>query len=271
MNKLFELTGKIVFISGGSGILGSEMAKSLAAEGASIAVFDRNEESATQLAEQINQGGGKAMVVLGDVLVLETVEKAKDHVLSQWGNIDVLINAAGGNMPGATVAPDGSILDLSLEDIEKVMRLNYLGTVVPSQAVLEVFVEQKKGVIINISSMSAQQPLTRVMGYSSAKAAIDNYTKWLAVEVAQKFGEGIRVNAIAPGFFLTKQNEALLTKPDGSLTERGETIIEHTPLGRFGDPEELIGTLIWLCSDASRFVTGTVIPVDGGFSAFSGV
>ena len=271
MNKLFELKGKVVFISGGSGILGSEMAKSLAAEGASIAIFDRNKEAAEQLAGQISDGGGKALAVQGDVLVLETVEKARDHVLSQWGTIDILINAAGGNMPGATVAPDGSILDLSLEDIEKVLRLNYLGTVVPTQAILQVFVERKKGVVINISSMSAQQPLTRVMGYSSAKAAIDNYTKWLAVEMAQKFGEGIRVNALAPGFFLTKQNEALLTNSDGSLTDRGKTIIEHTPLGRFGNPDELIGTLIWLCGDASKFVTGTIIPVDGGFSAFSGV
>lgn len=269
--SLFNLAGKVAAISGGSGILGSAMAKALAAEGVQVALLDRDPEKSASLLAEADGNGWTVKSYKADVLDEKVMSDTGDQVIADFGKIDILINAAGGNMPGATIGPDQNILDLSIEEIKKVLELNYLGTVIPTQVFLKSMINQKSGCIINISSMSAQQPLTRVMGYSSAKASIDNYTKWLAVELASKFGEGFRVNAIAPGFFLTAQNKTLLTKDDGSLTARGNTIIEHTPFKRFGVPEELNGTLMWLCSDASKFVTGTVIPVDGGFSAFSGV
>ena len=196
--------------------------------------------------------------------VYEQIEKA-------FGKLDVLINAAGGNLPGAVIQPSQDLMDTDLDELRKVMELNYLGTFIPTKVFLPLFLKEKKGSIINISSMTAQRPLTRVLGYGSAKAAVDNLTQWLAVECCQKYGDGIRVNAIAPGFFLTEQNRTLLTNEDGSLTERGLRIIENTPMKEFGNPEDLLGAVHWLCSDASRFVTGTIIPVDGGFNAYSGV
>lgn len=247
------------------------MARAVASLGARVSILGRNEDEGNQLQKELTSKGFKASFHRVDVLDKESVKKAREAVIKTWGKADVLVNAAGGNMPGATIGPDQSIEDLSIDDLKKVMELNYLGTVIPVQAFLKVFKEQKAGNIINISSMSAQRPLTRVMGYSSSKAAIDNYTKWMAVELATKFGERMRVNAIAPGFFLTRQNKTLLTNEDSSLTDRGNIIVEHTPFKRFGDPSELVGTLVWLCSDASKFVTGTIIPVDGGFNAFSGV
>ena len=268
---MFEIEDKVVVITGATGILGGEMARALASLGAQVSILGRNEEEGKHIQKELTLKGYKGRFHKVDVLDKESVEQTRDEVIDTWGKVDVLVNAAGGNMPGATIGPGQSIEDLSVDDLKKVMELNYLGTVIPVQAFLKIFTEQKEGNIINISSMSAQRPLTRVMGYSSSKAAIDNYTKWMAVELATKFGEKMKVNAIAPGFFLTKQNKTLLTNEDGSLTDRGNTIVEHTPFRRFGDPSELVGTLVWLCSDASKFVTGTIIPVDGGFSAFSGV
>ncbi len=270
-NQLFEIKDKVIVITGATGILGGEMARAVASLGAKISILGRNDVEGEQLQKELNSQGYKSSFHKVDVLDEESVENARDEIFRAWGKVDVLVNAAGGNMPGATIGPDQSIENLSVEDLKKVMELNYLGTVIPVQAFLKVFTKQKAGNIINISSMSAQRPLTRVMGYSSSKAAIDNYTKWMAIELATKFGEKMRVNAIAPGFFLTKQNKNLLTNEDGSLTDRGNSIVDHTPFKRFGQPSELVGTLVWLCSDASKFVTGTIIPVDGGFNAFSGV
>ncbi len=270
-STLFNVENKVVAITGGCGILGIAMAKALAKNGVKVALLDRNTAGADELKDEAHQNGWTVNAYRTDVLDEDTIRDTRNQVLADFGTVDVLINAAGGNMPGATVGPDQSVLDLSSGDIRKVLELNYLGTVIPTQVFLEHMIEKKAGNIINISSMSAQRPLTRVMGYSSSKAAIDNYTRWMAVELATKFGEGLRVNAMAPGFFLTRQNETLLTNGDGSLTARGKTIIEHTPFRRFGTPEELVGTLIWLISDASRFVTGAVVPIDGGFNAFSGV
>ncbi|MEM9298405.1 MAG: SDR family oxidoreductase [Bacteroidota bacterium] len=269
--SLFNLENKVAAISGGTGILGTAMARALASKGTKVILLDRDPDKSLQLQEEATGKNWRIKSYKTNVLNESVMNTVHDQVIADFGQVDILINAAGGNMPGATIGPDQNILNLSIEDTKKVLELNYLGTVITSQVFLKSMIDRKEGCIINISSMSAQQPLTRVMGYSSSKAAIDNYTKWLAVELASKFGEGFRVNAIAPGFFLTNQNRNLLTNEDGSLTARGKTIIEHTPFKRFGSPEELIGTLIWLCSDASKFVTGTVIPVDGGFSAFSGI
>jgi NAD(P)-dependent dehydrogenase (short-subunit alcohol dehydrogenase family) len=201
----------------------------------------------------------------------KSVERAAKEIESEHDSLDILINAAGGNMPGAVVTPDQNFLDLDLPSLRKVMDLNYLGTVLPIKALLPLMIKNNRGNILNISSMAASRPMTRVMGYASAKAAIDNLTKWLSVELATKHGPQFRVNAIAPGFFLTEQNRTLLTENDGSLTSRGNQIITHTPMNRFGEPDDLLGTLQWLCSDASAFVTGTIVSVDGGFSAYSGV
>lgn len=197
--------------------------------------------------------------------------KAKETILSKYGTIDILVNAAGGNLPGAIITPDQKFFDLKMDEFQKVVDLNLKGTVLPVKVFCDVMADRGKGVIINIASMASFRPITRVVGYSAAKAAVDNFTQWLAVEMAKKYGEGIRVNAIAPGFFITEQNKALLTNPDGSYTARGEAAIRQTPFARFGVPDELTGTLVWLCSDASKFVTGVTIPVDGGFNVFFGV
>ena len=267
----FDVTNKVVVVTGGTGILGHAMVKGLAEAGAKVGILGRREDIACARAEEIRALGGHALPLKADVLQINELELAYDRVIGEWGRIDVLINAAGGNMPGATIMPDQTFLDLSPDDLKQVMDLNQLGTVFPSQVFVKSMIGNKSGVIINISSMAAQRPLSRVVGYAASKAAIDNFTRWMAVEMAQKFGEGIRVNAIAPGFFLTEQNRSLLLQENGEVTERGRSVIEHTPMNRFGSPEELIGTVIWLCSDAARFVTGTVIPVDGGFSACTGI
>ncbi len=219
--------------------------------------------------EGIRAKGGEAIFLQGDVLNRESLEQNLADVLKAYGRVDVLLNAAGGNMPGATIAPDGTFFDLKVEDFQRVQDLNLTGTLLPTQVFLKPMAEQKKGVIVNFSSMSAFRPLTRVGGYGVAKAGISNFTAFMATEVAKKFGEGIRVNAIAPGFFLTEQNRTLLTNPDGSWTQRGQDIIHQTPMGRMGQPEELCGTIHYLISDASKFVTGTVAVVDGGFNVFS--
>lgn len=266
---MFSLKDKTIVITGGGGALASVMSHGLARMGAKIASLDRNLEAAQQLVDSLPGDGHTAYAC--DVLDKEGFEQVAHKVLRDHGAIDILVNAAGGNMPGATIGPDQNYHDIQIEHLNKVMQLNVQGTMIPASVVSKIMIDQGHGHIINISSMSAQLPLTRVVGYSASKAAIDNFTKWLAVELATKHGEQFRVNAIAPGFFIGEQNRRLLLEEDGRLTARGKTIISQTPAGRFGDAEELVGTMVWLCSDASKFVTGTVIPVDGGFSAFSGV
>lgn len=271
-DPLFSVRHRVAVVTGGSGILCSALAMALASRGARVAVLGRNVEKTSAVVAKIQAEGGEAIGILADVLDREQLETARKTVLDRWGRIDILINGAGGNMPGATIRPDQNFFEhLDHKSFKDVFALNLDGTVLPTQIFGSVMAAQKSGSIINISSMTAAQAVTRVVGYSVAKAAVDNFTKWLAVEVAQKFGPGIRVNAIAPGFFITEQNRGLLTNPDGSYTERGATVIRKTPAGRFGEAEELVGACVWLCSDASRFVTGTILPVDGGFSAWSGV
>lgn len=271
MKGIFDLSDKVAIVTGGTGVLGGAMAHGLAQAGAKVAILGRSAEKAKEVAMKIEQTGGIAMGVPADVLRIDSLEIAKNKIMQHWGTVDILVNAAGGNTSEATVNPDQSFADLKEEDLKKVIELNQMGTILPSKVFGCPMIDRKKGVIINISSMAADRAVTRVVGYSTAKAGVDNFTKWLAVEMAQKYGEGIRVNAIAPGFFIGEQNKNLLLNGDQSLTPRSNKIIANTPMGRFGQPEELIGTLIWLCSEASRFVTGVVVPVDGGFSAFSGV
>ncbi|MEM7380030.1 MAG: SDR family oxidoreductase [Bacteroidota bacterium] len=269
--SLFNLNSKVIVITGGTGVLGSAMAKYLAGEGATVVVIGRSETTAKALVDEIIGGGGKASYITANVTNEADLQAVKESLSTAFGSIDVLINAAGGNMPGAVVKPEESLMDSDTDAVRAVMELNYLGTYLPIKILLPLFLSTNKGSIINVSSMSADRPLTRVMGYSSAKAAIDNLTKWLAVEFATKYGEGLRVNAIAPGFFLTHQNKELLTQEDGSLTSRGEQIISSTPMNRFGDPQELLGAIHWLSTEASGFVTGTIVAIDGGYAAFSGV
>ncbi len=268
MNNLFEVSKKTVVITGGAGVIGSAIAKGFHALGANVAIVNRKDEDAQAMANTL---GGSAKGYGANVLKEDELKAAKNAILKDFGSIDVLINVAGGNMKGATIGPDQTFYDLSIHDFEKVVSLNLKGTVLPTMIFSEPMAEQKSGSIINISSMTASQPFTRVVGYGAAKAGIDNFTKWLSVEMNAKFGEGIRVNAIAPGVFIGKQNKDLLVDADGKFTKRGNTIIEHTPMRRFGLPEELVGTAVWLSSEASKFVNGIVVPVDGGFSAFSGV
>ena len=240
-------------------------------EGAKVGILGRTEAKLNEAISDLETIGAKAMGLKADVLNQEELELAKSEVLRKWGQIDILINCAGGNMKGATIMPDQNIFDLSISDFDRVTSLNLKGTLLPILVFGPEMTKQGKGSIINISSMAAQRPLTRVVGYAASKAAIDNLTKWLAIEMAQKFGAGLRVNALAPGFFVGEQNRKLLFDESGQLSARGQTIIDHTPMKRFGDPEDLCGAINWLSSDSSSFVTGTVISVDGGFGAFSGV
>lgn len=262
---------KVAIITGGSGALGGAIAKGLAEEGMKIVILGRTQETVASKVNKIKSMGGRAMGVCADVLDRASLEKARDMVIDAYGKIDILINAAGGNVKGATIQPDEDFFDMEMKDFDVVTNLNLKGTVLPSLVFGKEISKQKQGCIINISSIAAQQVLTRVVGYSASKAAIENFTKWLAVEMAQKLSTNLRVNAIAPGFFIGEQNKDLLLNSDGTLTGRGQTIIDNTPMHRFGDPEELISTALWLCSDASKFITGIVVHVDGGFSAFSGV
>ena len=272
LSKMYDFTGMSVTITGGAGILGGELACALVGMGANVAVVDRSPEMAERLIYRWEQARGRAVIVYGDVLDPEEIKKTADRVLAEFGRIDCLINAAGGNHPQATTGADLSFFDLPSEALKFVFDLNILGTILPSQIFGKYMAEQGRGNILNVSSMNAFRPLTRVLAYSAAKAGVSNFTQWLAVHMAQEYSPNIRVNAIAPGFFLTEQNRFLLTNPEnGELTERGKSIIDHTPLGRFGDPEDLLGTVMWLLSPASAFVTGIVVPIDGGFSAFSGV
>lgn len=269
MYELFDIKDKVIVITGGTGVLGSSMVAYLAAHGAKVAVLARNKEKGNQLIESVKSTGGEAIFLQTDVADEAVLKENARDIVAAYGKIDVLINGAGGNMPGATIGPNNTIFDLKMDDFRKVVDLNLMGTVIPSVVFAEYMVKEHKGNIVNISSASALRPLTRVAGYGAAKAAVINFTKYLAGELATKFGEDFRVNALCPGFFITEQNRALLTNADGSYSDRGNTIIGHTPFRRFGDPEDLLGTLHYLVSDASRFVTGTVAIVDGGFDAFS--
>ncbi len=272
--KLFDLSGKVAVVTGGGGVLGGAIAKGLGACGAKVAIADLLPEQAKAVAASIAEAGGTAKGYEMNAFEKSSIEKCCQDICADLGGIDVLVNAVGGNMKGATTSPEQSFFDLPADAISKVMDLNLLGgTIVPSQVFGAVMKDNENGgSIINISSMNALRPLTRIPGYSAAKAAVSNFTQWLAVHLAQEYRENLRVNAIAPGFFLTDQNRFLLTdEQTGELTARGKTIIGHTPMGEFGKPEDLIGVAQWLASDASRFVTGIVVPIDGGFSAFSGV
>ncbi|OIP83482.1 MAG: D-mannonate oxidoreductase [Porphyromonadaceae bacterium CG2_30_38_12] len=268
MRNLFDLKNRVVVITGGTGVLGSCMVEYLAEQGAKVVVLARNKENGEKQVNALKAKGYEALFLQSDVNDKAVLEQNCAEVLNKYGRVDVLINGAGGNMPGATIGPDKTIFDLDVDAFKKVVDLNLFGTVIPTMVFAKVMTEQKQGNIINISSESALRPLTRVVGYGSAKAAVTNFTKYLAIELATKYGEGLRVNAMAPGFFISEQNRALLTNPDGSFTARGNTILSHTPFGRFGEPEELLGTLHWLASDASKFVTGTLTVIDGGFDAF---
>ncbi len=271
MTSLFDLTDLVAVVTGGSGALGTEFCRGLARAGASVVVLARNEQRVQEVADDIEADGGTAMAASADVLQKNTLIDVRDTVLDRFGRIDVLVNGAGGNVAEATLQPGDSIFKLSEAAFRRVFDLNLIGTILPTQIFGEAMSEAGQGSIVNVSSMAADRTLTRVIGYSAAKASVENYTRWMAVELARSFGDGLRVNALAPGFFIGEQNRDLLLKEDGTLTDRGQTIIDHTPMARFGQAEELVGTLLWLCSDASRFVSGIVVPVDGGFSAFSGV
>jgi NAD(P)-dependent dehydrogenase (short-subunit alcohol dehydrogenase family) len=272
VNQWYDFSGRTVTITGGAGILGGEMACALVGCGANVVILDRDPALADRLMDRLGCGPGCSIVVYGDVLELETLVKAEETIREEFGPVDILINGAGGNSSRATTSAELSFFDIPKEAFSFVSDLNLLGTVLPSQVFGRGMAERGEGVILNISSMNAFRPLTCVPAYSAAKAAVSNFTQWLAVHMAQEYAPGIRVNAIAPGFFLTEQNRFLLIDEEsGELTPRGRTIIDHTPAGRFGDPEDLLGTVLWLLSPAASFVTGIVVPVDGGFSAFSGV
>ena len=271
---VYDFSGQTIAITGGAGVLCAEMARALRICGANVVIMDYNLEAAQVLASALNEisAPGKALAVRVNVLEPDTVSAAAAEVLAAFGKIDGLINGAGGNRPEATTSPEKSFFDLPQDALRWVFDLNLMGTMIPSQIIGRVMAEQKEGVILNISSMNAFRPLTRIPAYSAAKAGVSNFTQWLAVHMAQEYSPKIRVNAIAPGFFLTEQNRFLMTdQQSGELTARGRKIMDHTPMGRFGVPADLTGAVLWLLSPASAFVTGIVVPIDGGFSAYSGV
>ncbi|MBE8715517.1 SDR family oxidoreductase [Sphingobacterium hungaricum] len=267
----FSLNGKVIVVTGGTGILGKSFVKALAEAGAKICIIGRSQEKADERVKLVETLGGTAIAVVADVLNEEEVVAAKNLILEKWGTIDGLVNAAGGNIPGATIGPDQNLFDSNVQDTIKAIELNLYGTIIPTHVFGRVIAEKGRGSIINISSLAASRPLTRVLGYTVAKHGIDGFTKWMATELALRYGDKVRVNAIAPGVFLTDQNRALLTREDGSYTERAQKFINGTPYSRLGDPSELEGTLIYLLSDASAFVSGETVFVDGGFNSWSGV
>ena len=271
MNELFDVSGKVIVVTGATGILAGGAAQYLQKNGAKVVYLGRNQERVDKAITDAEAISPDCMGITCDVLDEQGLEAGYSNVLDKFGRVDALINGAGGNMPGATIGPDKEIFDLDLMDYSKVMDLNLKGTVVPTLVFGKAFKEQGTGCVINFSSMSSTQALTRVLGYSNAKAAIDNFTRWMATEMALKYGDKVRVNAVAPGFFISKQNKALLTNEDGTFTERGQQVINKTPFKRFGEQEEVYGAIHYLLSDASSFVTGTVMAVDGGFSCFCGV
>lgn len=271
-DAMFDVAGRVTVLTGAGGVLIGALATELGRRGAHVVIADIQPRRGEEVAAAIAGEGGSAMAVAANVLDRASLEEAATRVMERHGRIDMLVNGAGGNKPEATVGGERTFFDLPPEALRAVMDLNLLGSILPSQVFGRRMAEQGEGVILNVSSMNAFRPLTRIVGYSAAKAAINNFTQWLAVHLAQTYSARIRVNAIAPGFFLTNQNRFLLTnESDGSLTDRGRQILAHTPMARFGEPEDIVGTALWLLSPASRFVTGVVVPIDGGFSAYSGV
>lgn len=271
MEPNFSLAGKVIVVTGGTGVLGGAFIEAIAAAGGIVGILGRNEKIANERANAINQKGGQAVALIADVTNESQLESACQQMHAAFGKIDGLVNAAGGNMPDAVVQPNQDVFQLNFQALQDVMQLNLMGTVIPTQVFGKAIKKNGSGSIVNISSVVSQLAITKVLGYSMAKSAIDSYTQWFALELANRFGDAIRMNSIAPGFFLTEQNKTLLTNTDGSLTERGQLVIQNTPFKRFGNPEELVGALIWLLSDASKYVTGSKITVDGGFTVFGGV
>jgi len=268
----FDIDQKVCVITGGSGVLGTEIAKAIGKNGGKVVILARSEEGLQETSKELAEHDIEHMTLSASVLDRAELDAAAETVVDEYGRIDILINAAGGNSPDATTGPETSFFELPKDGLEQVVNVNFVGTVLASQAFGEHIVKQGEGVILNVSSMNAFTPLTKIPGYSGAKAAVSNFTEWLAVHMAQEYSPNIRVNAIAPGFFLTEQNRYLLIDEEtGEYTDRGQAIIDHTPQCRFGDPEDLSTTVLWLIAPGSEFVTGTVIPIDGGFSAFSGV
>jgi len=266
----FDITGRVAVVTGGYGVIGSVLARGLANAGARVAILGRRQDAASAEAAAIRAQGGDALALVADATNIEQLGAARDELLSAWGRVDILVNAAGGNVARAR-SDTISVFEIPPDAFDEVLRLNLHGTVLPTMVFAEQMAKAGRGAIVNISSMAAVQALSGVMGYSVAKAGIDSFTRWLAVDMARRHGDGLRVNAIAPGFFITKQNRAVLVDEDGGHTERARNILRETPMGRFGHPEELVGAVQWLCSDAASFVTGAVVPIDGGFSVFSGV
>lgn len=271
MNEMFDIKGKVAVITGAGGVLGGSIAQSFVRAGAKVVAIDIRQENLDKRVKELSGLGGEVLDVVGNVLDIQSLKNVANTILEKWGRIDMLLNIAGGNLPGATLNPDQAFFDMKIEDWEKVTSLNMNGTVYPSMVFGEVMARQKSGSIVNVSSMAAYSAITRVPGYSAAKTAVSNFTQWMATEMALKYGDGVRVNAIAPGFFIGDQNRAVLINPDGSLTDRSKKVLAKTPMGRFGDISELNGAVQFLCSSAASFITGVVLPVDGGFSAFSGV
>ncbi len=268
---MYEINNKVALITGAGGVLGGCIAKSFVKAGARVVAMDIRLEQLNARVEELKSLGGDVLGIVSNVLEIDSLQKAADQIVSQWGRIDILLNIAGGNVPGATLETNQEFFDMDIQKWNFVTNLNMNGTVYPSYVFGKVMAQQKSGSIVNISSMAALQSITRVPGYSAAKSAVTNFTHWLATEMAQKYGDGIRVNAIAPGFFIGDQNRAVLLNPDGSLTDRSKKVLANTPMNRFGDITELNGAVQFLCSDAASFITGVNLPIDGGFSCFSGV
>jgi len=267
----FSLEGKVIIVTGGTGILGNAFIEAIVEAGGAVGILGRKEEVARQRAEAINANGGQALALVADVLEEEQLVAAREKALAHFGRIDGLVNAAGGNMPEGILQPNEDVFSMNLGGMKKVLDVNLWGTLLPTQVFGPAIAASERGSIVNISSMNSKRAITKVLGYNMGKAAVDCYTQWFAVELANRYGDRIRMNALAPGFFLTEQNRNLLTRPEGGYTERGELVIRQTPFKRFGHPDELKGALVWLLSDASQFVTGAMICVDGGFSIFGGV
>lgn len=271
MDNQFSLAGKVIVVTGGTGILGKAFIDGIVEAGGAVGILGRNAQVAEERASAINEAGGKAIALVADVMNEAELVAAKDKLLAAFGRIDGLVNGAGGNMPEGVLQPDEDIFKMNIDGMKKVMDLNLWGTLIPTQVFGEAIAKTGKGSIVNISSMNSKRAITKVLGYNMGKAAVDCYNQWFAVELANRYGDSIRMNALAPGFFLTEQNRNLLTKPEGGYTQRGELVIKQTPFKRFGHADELKGALVWLLSDASAFVTGSMICVDGGFSIFGGV
>ncbi len=271
MENKFSLAGKVIVVTGGTGILGNSFINGIAKAGGAVGILGRNKEVAEERARVINSSGGKAIALVADAMNETDLISAKNKIWDTFGRLDGLVNAAGGNAPEGVLQPGEDIFKMNLAGMKKVMELNLWGTLLPTQVFGEAIAQTGKGSIVNISSMNSKRAITKVLGYNMGKAAMDCYNQWFAVELANRYGDSIRMNALAPGFFLTEQNRTLLTTPDGGYTPRGAAVIRNTPFKRFGKPDELIGALVWLLSDESAFVTGSMICVDGGFSIFGGV